>query len=240
MWRSTSRSRAVSWSSSGSTSAGVSEANASSTKPGQPRREDRVAVGDPAHRVGQLGAGDRLGHVAARAGADDRDHVLGRVGDAESARKRWAGSALGHLADHLEAAAARHVDVEQDDVGLELDDAADRVLDARGVAEHVDQAVELGAHAGAEQRVVVDDARRSSRLHHQLDLRPVARRAVDRRAAAVAFHARDDRVAHAAAVRRHRVGVEARPAVAHEDLGAAVLDLGVERDRLRARRTWTR
>ena len=32
-----------------------------------------------------------------------------------------------------------------------------RLLDRRRVAEHVDQAVEFGAHAGAEQRVVVDD-----------------------------------------------------------------------------------
>ena len=47
---------------------------------GEPRGEHRVALGDPAHRVGELIAGDRLGHVAARAGADDRDHVLGGVG----------------------------------------------------------------------------------------------------------------------------------------------------------------
>ena len=53
------------------------------------------------------------------------------------------------------------------------------------------------------------------------------------RAAAMAFHATDYRVPDAAAVRARLIGVETRTAIAHEDLGAAVLDLGVERDRLR-------
>ena len=73
----------------------------------------------------------------------------------------------------------------------------------RGVAEHVDEAVELGAHAGAEQRVVVDDHDAVViELHHQLDLGARAGRAVDRGPAAVAFHASDYRVADAAAVGR--------------------------------------
>ena len=52
--------------------------------------------------------------------------------------------------------------------------------------------------------------------------------------AAVTLHASDYRVPDAAAVGRRGLGVESGPAVAHEDLGAAVLDLGVERDRLGA------
>jgi hypothetical protein len=61
------------------------------------------------------------------------------------------------LADHLHAAAARHLDVEQHDVGLGLEHEPHRVLDGRGVAAHLDEPVELRAHAGAEQVVVVDD-----------------------------------------------------------------------------------
>ena len=44
---------------------------------GEPRREDGVAVADPADRRREVLAGDRLGHVPARARADHRDHVLG-------------------------------------------------------------------------------------------------------------------------------------------------------------------
>src|SRR4051812_25198096 len=47
--------------------------------------------------------------------------------------------------------------VEQHDVGLEFRDAAHRVLDGGRVPEHVDQPVQLGLHAGAEELVVVDD-----------------------------------------------------------------------------------
>ncbi len=61
------------------------------------------------------------------------------------------------LADHLDPAAAGHLHVEQHDVGLALDDAAHGVLDGGGVAEHLDEPVELGPHARAEQVVVVDD-----------------------------------------------------------------------------------
>ena len=156
MWRRTSRSRVVSWSSSGSTSTGVERGERVEHEPGEPRREHGVAVRDPAHRVGQLDPGDGLGHVAARAGADDRDHVLGGIGDRE--REEPLGrSALGHLADDLEPAAAGHVHVEQDHVGLELDDQRHRLLDARGIAEHVDEPVELRPHTRAEERVVVHD-----------------------------------------------------------------------------------
>ena len=90
-----------------------------------------------------------------------------------------------------------------------------------GVADDVDEAVELGAHAGAEQAVVVDehDAReRAHRRHHQLDLRALARARVDLRAAAVALHPAEHRLAQPAPVGRHGVEVEARAAVAHEHL----------------------
>ena len=99
----------------------------------------------------------------------------------------------------------------------------DRLADRAGVADDVDEAVELGAHAGAEQAVVVDehDAReRGSSAHHQLDLGALARARVDLGAAAVALHPAEHRLAQAAPVGRHRGEVEARAAVAHEHLGA--------------------
>ena len=60
-------------------------------EPGQPRGEHRVALGDPADRVDQLGAGDGLGDVAAGAGADGADHVLGGVGDRQRQEARPVG-----------------------------------------------------------------------------------------------------------------------------------------------------
>src|SRR6185437_7395258 len=53
--------------------------------------------------------------------------------------------------------AARHVDIEQHDVGLELGDRAHRVLDGLGFAEDLDQASELRLDPASEDPVVVDD-----------------------------------------------------------------------------------
>src|SRR4051812_37924444 len=69
-------------------------------------------------------------------------------------------------------------------------------------------------------------------IEHQLHLRALAGRAVDRRAAAVSAHASHDGLAQAAPVGRHGAGVEAVAAVADEDLGVAVDDLDVQRDGL--------
>ena len=157
MWRRTSRSRGESWSSWGSSLAlGQAAGERVEHEARQARGEDRVAVGDAAHGVGQLVAGDRLRHVAARAGADDGDDVLRRVAHRQR-EEALGGAADGHLADHLDAAAARHLHVEQHHVGLGVEHEPHRVVDRRRVAEHVDEAVELGAHAGPEQVVVVDD-----------------------------------------------------------------------------------
>src|SRR5262249_52286652 len=64
---------------------------------------------------------------------------------------------LRDLVDHLDAAAPGHVDVEEDNLGLELDDRADRVLDRLRLAEHVHQVAQLGLDARPEDAVVVDD-----------------------------------------------------------------------------------
>ena len=75
---------------------------------------------------------------------------------------------------------------------------------------------------------------RLSALQHELDLGPAAAgRGVDRGAAAVALHPPDDRLAHAAPVGRHGGRIEARPAVAHEDLQALAAGLRVDRNRAR-------
>src|SRR5262249_55156018 len=65
----------------------------------------------------------------------------------------------------------------------------------------------------------------------ELDLGPGARRRVDDGTAAVARHAPDDRLAHAAAVVGQRGRVEAGPAIAHVHLQLAVARLGVDVDR---------
>ena len=65
-----------------------------------------------------LGGCDRLGDVAAGARPDHRDHILGVIGDRER-EEPLAGAPLGDPLDHLDTPAAGHVDVEQDDIGLE-------------------------------------------------------------------------------------------------------------------------
>src|SRR5204863_4398472 len=107
-----------------------------------------------------LGAGDGLGHVAARARADHGDHVLGGVGY----RQRQEAGVCGGALDHLDAAAVRHVHVEEDDVGLGRLDLGHRLVDGRGVAHELDEVLELRANAGAEELVVIHDqyARHSS------------------------------------------------------------------------------
>src|SRR4051812_12887993 len=62
-----------------------------------------------------------------------------------------------HAAQPLPPAAVGHVHVEQDDVGPRLGDQPHRLVDRPRVAHHLDEPVELGAHAGPEQPVVVDD-----------------------------------------------------------------------------------
>ena len=102
------------------------------------------------------GAGDRLGHVAPCAGADHRDHVLGGVGDREREEAlrrarlpRPGGSPRPRRRPACGRRAGRRRAARQD--------RRDGLLDRPGVAENVDQVLELGAHAGAEQGVVVDD-----------------------------------------------------------------------------------
>ena len=146
---------------------------------GQARGEHRVAGPHAAHRVGQLPAGDRLRDVPAGARADHRDDVLGGVGDAQR-QEHHVRLRRADPAQHLGAAAVGHVDVEQHDVRAQVRDPGDRLGDRARLADHRhvgDAAVQLGAHAGAEQGVVVDeeDPHRRCRLA-SVELAPVAPR----------------------------------------------------------------
>src|SRR3954469_20000163 len=71
-------------------------------------------------------------------------------------------------------------------------------------------------------------------IQHQLHLPARFGRAVPGGAAAAAGHPAHDRLADAAPVLGHGVGIEAAPAVADEDLGAPVGDLDEQRDGLGA------
>ena len=97
--------------------------------------------------------------------------------------------------DHGLTAAVGHVDVDEHDVGSALGDQLDGGAHLVGLADDLDRVAELGAHAGAEEMVVVDqeDAHlvrpRARALlvgsttvapalrHDQLDLGALARRA---------------------------------------------------------------
>ncbi|CAM5686228.1 hypothetical protein SCALM49S_05510 [Streptomyces californicus] len=68
---------------------------------------------------------------------------------------------VGAAAQHLDAAAAREVDVEEDDLGAGRRDDGDRLVDVGGLADHLDAgllgAADLRLHPGAEHPVVVDE-----------------------------------------------------------------------------------
>ena len=156
MRRSTSRSRGVSCSSSGSVAGGAVARERVEHEAGEPRREHRVAGRDRADRLDQLVGRDRLGDVAAHAGADRRDHVFGRVAHRQR-EEADVGMRGEHLGDHPRAAAARHVHVDEHDVGHALADHLDRGVDLGRRADHVDLGAELGAHTGEEQLMIVDE-----------------------------------------------------------------------------------
>ena len=122
---------------------------------GQARAEARLAGGDGRDRRQQLGGVDRLGHVAQRARADHRHDVLGGVGDREREHPRRA-SARQRL-QHRHAAAVGQVHVEQHDVGLRRGDHRQRLGGRGRLAHDVVMGGELGAHARAEEMVIVDD-----------------------------------------------------------------------------------
>ena len=87
------------------------------------------------------------------------DHQLFRAGvRAELEPLLEIAGEAGSVEAAIAAIEARSPDVVLLDVHM-----PDGVLDGRGVAEHVDEAVELGPHAGAEQLVVVDDHDRRHR-----------------------------------------------------------------------------
>ena len=123
----------------------------------------------------------------------------------------------------------------QHHVGLGLGDPGDGHVDVGGVADEVDEVLQLGSDAGEEQPVVVDEEHTrvtltmsSGELH--LDLGAVAGSSGDRHRSAVAVHALADRLGDALAVVGHGVDVEALAPVAHRRPDRGVVDLDEHRD----------
>ena len=123
---------------------------------GQARREHGIAGRDPLDGVGEFWAADRLGHIAAGTGTDDGDHVVRRVGHREG-QEADVGMTGQHAADHRLAAPARHVYVDEHDVGQPLADHLDRRLDLRSVTDHIDMRGQFSLHPDAEDVVIVDE-----------------------------------------------------------------------------------
>ena len=71
------------------------------------------------------------------------------------------------LADHACATAPGHVHVDEDDIRAPLADQLDRGVDVRGGTHDLDVGTELGAHAGEEQLVVVDEEHAVGRVRHR-------------------------------------------------------------------------
>ena len=152
--------------------------------------------------------------------------------EADSARKSVSGACVGRAADDRHAAAVGHVDVEQDDVGALRGDERDGLLDARGLAHELDVALELGAHAGAEEPVVVDDGDARHAAPGSVSSTSVPAPGAEWIAARPPWRAMrptiDSRTPRRSSGTRGRV--EARAAVAHEDLQRVVGRLGVDVD----------
>ena len=216
-------------------------------EPGQPRREHRVAVGDPADRGDQLGAGDGLGDVAARAAADGADHVLGGVADRQREEARLGRRGL-DPPHHLAPPPPGRCTSRSTTSGRCSRDRGHRLVDVGGLGDHLDQAGagrgQLGAHAAAEHRVVVDDhdahraaggcshrvLRRCGPRQVQPDLGALARRGADLGGAAVPLHPVHDAAPHPEPVLGDVVRVEAGAPVADEHVDGAAGDLGVHVD----------
>ena len=167
--------------------------------------------------------------------------------DTDSARKRTSGCSREHAADHGLTAAVGHVHVDEHDVGAPLADHLDGGVDLRRLADDVGVVAELGAHAAAEQVVVVDEehphgvpvALGHARVRVASTARPrcPGPGATGSPRAAVALHAARDRLGDAAAVGRDAGGIEPATAVADEHRDLVGLHLDVDRDRRRARVT---
>ncbi len=109
----------------------------------------------------ELARRDRLDERADDGETERAPVLLGRDDDTavETARDDDLGRAarIGELAQQLDAVAARHLQIEQDDVRVE---SPERVDEARGIREHGDVEAELLAHLAEELRnvrIVVHD-----------------------------------------------------------------------------------
>ena len=103
----------------------------------EPRGEHRVSVGHPPAPLCRS-AGSMVLVTYPRAPARTRSITSSGASETDSARKRtW--DAPRHSRDHCKAATRRHVDIEQDHVGLVLADARSG-SDVAGGADHLDLA----------------------------------------------------------------------------------------------------
>ena len=125
-------------------------------EPGEAGREHGIAGADALDRANELVLGDRLGDVAAGTRTDDGDDILDRVGHRQGQEPDLGPGRAHGLEDRL-ASPAGQVHVEEHDVGRERDDCGDGRVDIGRLADEVDRVGQLGLHAGAEERVVVDD-----------------------------------------------------------------------------------
>ena len=172
MRSSTSRSRSVSWGNAPAPARG-SRREVLDEAVRDRRAEHGLARRDGADRVEDLRLVRALDEVAARArpdGGEDRVVVLDHRQD-EDADLR---ARIDDPAGRVDAARAGHLQVHQDDVGLELERERHGLVARRGLPDEVDvgDGAEQRAQAVPEERVVVRDqdaeaARRRSRAQRK-------------------------------------------------------------------------
>ena len=133
---------------------------------GDLRREQRVAVGDDAHRREQLLGQRVLEQEAARAGAQRFEHVLVEIerGQDRARGSTAVASSPRDATRRLEPVHLRHPDVHEDDVGTLERHQVDGFGAVRGLADDLDVVGRSQQHgeAAAHQRLVVGDRRRGS------------------------------------------------------------------------------
>ena len=129
--------------------------------------------------------------------------------------------------------------VEQHDVGIEFADQRHGLGDGAGLADDLDGVAELGAHAGAEEVMVVHEhdalTGHVCLLNRSSTSVPLVRRRRQLGRAACPCHPATDRLGDPVRARGQRIRVEAGAAVAHVYRDLVVADVDERRDLVRAR-----
>ncbi len=131
---------------------------------GESGGEHGVTFGDSPDGVDEVGPADRFGDVPPGAGTDDGDHVVGSVRDRECEERGLDVSGRDGL-DDVGTGARGQMHVEEDHIGRTVTDHVDGFDHITGLTDHIHVVAELGANAGSDEIVIVDEDDRGLEGH---------------------------------------------------------------------------